>query len=85
MRASFTFGAKSLLVAALALCVSAQLKPSIINTVEKGVNTECKTCPWTLCTNKEFYEGTDNVTLTCWTHGTEIAGDRCDPANQRHN
>jgi hypothetical protein len=55
---------------------STQAKPYIVNTVERGMNTECKTCPWTLCTNTVYYESEDNVTLTCWTHGTEIAGDR---------
>jgi hypothetical protein len=39
----------------------------------KIVPTECKTCPYSLCPNKPW-NGANN-TLTCWTEGTEIAGD----------
>ena len=57
----------------------AQTLSSLNNTVEKGVNTECKSRPYTLCTNVAAYGyeyGVENVTLTCWTSGTVIAGDR---------
>lgn len=53
----------------------AAFKPPINNTLEKGVETECKTCPYSLCTNKAFYEYDTQVTLLCWTRGTEIGGD----------
>ncbi len=53
----------------------AAFKPPINNTLESGVETECKTCPYSLCTNKAFYEYDTQVTLLCWTRGTEIGGD----------
>lgn len=55
--------------------VNAAVKANITNTVEHGVNTECKTCPYTLCTNKAYYESDANVTVTCYTHGTAIDDD----------
>jgi len=55
--------------------VRADFKPAINNTLEKGVETECKTCPYTLCTNKAFYTYSTAVTLVCWTRGTRIAND----------
>ncbi|OCL14595.1 hypothetical protein AOQ84DRAFT_280768 [Glonium stellatum] len=68
-----------LLAAALASSAAVRVshpKPSINNTVEHGVSTECKTCPYSLCTNKLYYDSdTPAVVLQCWTHGTEIAGD----------
>ncbi len=51
------------------------VKPSINNTLEYAVETECKTCPYSLCTNKEFYTYETEVTLTCWTSGTDIGND----------
>lgn len=72
-----------LLIAALALSIGVNAKasiksatkPSINGTLEFGVETECKTCPYTLCTNKAFYGYDTQVTLTCWTEGTSIAND----------
>jgi hypothetical protein len=54
----------------------AAFKPPINNTLEFGVATECKTCPYSLCTNKEFYDYDTPLTLVCWTSGTVIDGDR---------
>ena len=67
----------SLLAALLvsATIVRGQFKPAINNTLEKGVQTECKTCPYTLCTNKEFYTYSKVVTLDCWTTGDSIGND----------
>ncbi|PQE33927.1 NLP/P60 protein [Rutstroemia sp. NJR-2017a WRK4] len=53
----------------------AAFKPPINNTLEHAVETECKTCPYSLCTNKKFYEYDTQVTLVCWTSGTVIDGD----------
>jgi len=53
----------------------AKVQPSINNTLEKGVETECKTCPYSLCTNVAWYTYSTNVTLTCWTSGTSIDND----------
>lgn len=52
----------------------AELKPYINTTAD--VRTECKTCPYKLCTNKSFYDYYDTLNVTCWTHGTEVVGDR---------
>ena len=40
------------------------------------VNTECKTCPRSLCPNVVAYsqEG-EFFNVTCWTRGTKIMGD----------
>ncbi|KAH7082966.1 hypothetical protein BKA63DRAFT_387494, partial [Paraphoma chrysanthemicola] len=59
----------------LATVVSADFKPYV--TTQAEVNTECKTCPRSLCPNKLYYdqEG-DNFNVTCWTRGTKIMGDR---------
>ncbi|KAH7396760.1 hypothetical protein DE146DRAFT_49831 [Phaeosphaeria sp. MPI-PUGE-AT-0046c] len=51
----------------------AEIKPYINTTAD--VRTECKTCPYTLCTNKSFYDYYDPLNVTCWTHGTEVVGD----------
>ncbi|KAM3075549.1 hypothetical protein ACMFMG_007691 [Clarireedia jacksonii] len=53
----------------------AAFKPPINNTLEHAVETECKTCPYSLCTNKVFYEYDTQLTLVCWTSGTVIGGD----------
>lgn len=39
--------------------------------------TECKTCPYSLCTNAKIYNARDNpnTTFACWTRGTEIYND----------
>jgi hypothetical protein len=64
-----------LAVLAISSASVSAVKASINNTVEHGVNTECKTCPYTLCTNKVYYESDALVTVTCYTHGTVIDGD----------
>jgi hypothetical protein len=55
--------------------VRADFKPAINNTLEEGVETECKACPYSLCPNKAFYTYSTAVTLVCWTRGTPIAND----------
>jgi hypothetical protein len=57
--------------------VTRAVKPSINNTVESGMMTECKTCPYSLCTNKAYYGylAEETVTLTCYTFGDVIGGD----------
>ncbi|KAJ5037244.1 uncharacterized protein L3040_007421 [Drepanopeziza brunnea f. sp. 'multigermtubi'] len=65
----------SILLAVASLGVDAAFKPPINNTLEQSVETECKTCPYSLCTNKAFYEYDTQVSLVCWTTGAEIDGD----------
>ncbi|KAF2196630.1 hypothetical protein GQ43DRAFT_467031 [Delitschia confertaspora ATCC 74209] len=48
-------------------------KPYINSTAD--YSTECKTCPHSLCTNKQYYISGDSLNATCWTRGTKIAGD----------
>ncbi|KAF2801055.1 hypothetical protein K505DRAFT_403638 [Melanomma pulvis-pyrius CBS 109.77] len=64
-----------LLPLVLFLCtpIEAALKPYINTTAE--YNTECKTCPHSLCTNQLAYSGADEFNATCWTRGTKIVGD----------
>ncbi|KAI3395260.1 hypothetical protein diail_1613 [Diaporthe ilicicola] len=40
--------------------------------VENGINTECKTCPYSLCTNQLALDSGTETTLTCWTYGDSI-------------
>lgn len=40
--------------------------------VEEGIQTECKTCPYELCTNTAAYLYEQDLTLTCWTRGDTI-------------
>jgi hypothetical protein len=54
--------------------VVAQVKPYITTTVD--IQTECKTCPRSLCPNQLSYYGNDHLNVTCWTRGTRIMGDR---------
>ncbi|CAN8101229.1 unnamed protein product [Discula destructiva] len=42
------------------------------STVESGIQTECKTCPYSLCTNAAAYEYDHDMSLTCWTRGTTV-------------
>jgi hypothetical protein len=57
-----------------AAVVKAELKPYI--TTEAEYNTECKTCPHSLCPNTLDYTDGDAFNVTCWTRGTKIMGDR---------
>lgn len=41
-----------------------------------GINTECKTCPNSLCSNKNFYGGLMMFRATCWTNGEKINATR---------
>lgn len=54
--------------------VHAELKPHITTAAE--YNTECKTCPRSLCPNQIYYGQKDYFNVTCWTRGTKIMGDR---------
>ncbi|KAF1940273.1 hypothetical protein EJ02DRAFT_319176, partial [Clathrospora elynae] len=54
--------------------VVAQLKPYI--STEAEYNTECKTCPRSLCPNQLYYSGEETLNVTCWTRGTKIMGNR---------
>lgn len=44
---------------------------TIPSSLESGINTECKTCPYSLCTNQLAITSGD-LTLTCWTYGDNI-------------
>lgn len=48
----------------------AEVKPYIASTAE--YNTECKTCPRSLCPNTVYYSTDDTFNATCWTRGTKI-------------
>ncbi|KAF2853154.1 hypothetical protein T440DRAFT_444950 [Plenodomus tracheiphilus IPT5] len=62
-------------VAVLVTCnVNAELKAYIATSAE--FNTECKTCPRSLCPNQLYYGQGDSFNTTCWTRGTKIMGDR---------
>ncbi|KAH7384639.1 hypothetical protein BKA66DRAFT_416872 [Pyrenochaeta sp. MPI-SDFR-AT-0127] len=54
--------------------VLGEVKPYI--TTEAEYNTECKTCPRSLCPNQLYYGWQDQLNVTCWTRGTKIMGDR---------
>lgn len=45
---------------------------TIPSRVESGIQTECKTCPYSLCTNQLALEYATEMTLTCWTYGDNI-------------
>ena len=46
--------------------VSVQVQPrQMVNGVVE-YTTQCKTCPYNLCTNVNVPWGGENVTLTCW-------------------
>jgi hypothetical protein len=57
----------------LAVLDTRAVKPYINNSLEHSVNTECKTCLYSLCPNVAAYESEDPVKLTCWTHGDVIS------------
>jgi hypothetical protein len=42
------------------------------------VTTECKTCPYALCPNKDFYLGQFMFRATCWATGQKINATRLD-------
>ncbi|POS75078.1 hypothetical protein DHEL01_v206520 [Diaporthe helianthi] len=45
---------------------------TIPSRVENGINTECKTCPYSLCPNQLAIGSGEDLTLTCWTYGDNI-------------
>ncbi|KAF2193693.1 hypothetical protein K469DRAFT_728830 [Zopfia rhizophila CBS 207.26] len=53
--------------------ITTAVKPHIETSAE--YNTECKTCPHSVCTNKLYYGLGDSFNATCWTRGTKIMGD----------
>ena len=57
----------------IATNVRAEIKPYI--STETEYNTECKTCPRSLCPNQIAYDYYDKFNVTCWTRGTKIMGD----------
>src|ERR1700748_2015118 len=40
--------------------------------VQRGVNTECKTCPFPNCPNKDWYGSSFQFAAKCWTVGAII-------------
>ncbi|KAF1957133.1 hypothetical protein CC80DRAFT_412006 [Byssothecium circinans] len=61
------------LVAAAAVAVG---EKKAFLTSQAEVNTECKTCPRSLCPNVVAYEQEGALfNVTCWTRGTKIMGD----------
>ncbi|KAF2874383.1 hypothetical protein BDV95DRAFT_627098 [Massariosphaeria phaeospora] len=68
---------RGLLLPLVLLCAPsfADVKPYITMTVEHGLNTECKTCPRSLCPNQLAYDNYEDIfNATCWTRGTKIMG-----------
>ncbi|KAE8451362.1 hypothetical protein EG329_003991 [Mollisiaceae sp. DMI_Dod_QoI] len=63
------------MVVSATVLTAGTIKPLINNTVEYGVATECKTCPYSLCTNGAFYGSGTVVGLVCWTRGKRIDND----------
>lgn len=61
-------------VVSLLSFADADIKPYISTAAE--YNTECKTCPRSLCPNQLYYSTEDSLNVTCWTRGTKIMGDR---------
>jgi hypothetical protein len=54
--------------------VAAQKIPYV--TTQAEYNTECKTCPRSLCPNVVNYGMGDEFNVTCYNFGTNIMGDR---------
>ncbi|KAF2837751.1 hypothetical protein M501DRAFT_138052 [Patellaria atrata CBS 101060] len=50
-------------------------KQPIPSETEKGISTECKKCPYSLCANKVAYDYEATFNLTCWTEGQSINND----------
>lgn len=50
---------------------------TVPSTVEEGIQTECKTCPYSLCTNVAAYEYGHDMSLSCWTRGDTIVETKC--------
>jgi hypothetical protein len=63
-------------VTLLITSAEAAVKPYI--TTQAEYNTECKTCPRSLCPNVVVYPDDEGspFNVTCWTRGTKIMGDR---------
>lgn len=45
---------------------------TIPSRVDSGIQTECKTCPYSLCPNQLAFDYGTEMTLTCWTYGDNI-------------
>jgi hypothetical protein len=46
--------------------------PDVSRVVESDFNVECKTCPYSLCTNKVVYETNADIIVNGWTAGSSI-------------
>ncbi|CEJ79835.1 hypothetical protein VHEMI00052 [[Torrubiella] hemipterigena] len=55
------------------ISVKVEPKQKINGTLE--YSTQCKKCPYQLCTNVNIPYGGDNITATCWTNGDKIDDD----------
>jgi hypothetical protein len=46
--------------------------PKVNRVIESGIRVECKTCPYTLCTNKIVYPSNLRITVNGWAAGSTI-------------
>jgi hypothetical protein len=67
---------KLTLLAGLSTCViavhSSPPFDSVVVKVRGGVTTECKSCPNSLCSNKEFYGPYVQFDAGCWATGALV-------------
>ncbi|KAH6676379.1 hypothetical protein B0J14DRAFT_353328 [Halenospora varia] len=67
-------GLRRIFLIAIGIEVVAAVVPTI-TTEPSGLDVECKSCPYSLCTNVKAYSKYEtNITVSCWTKGQNIAG-----------
>jgi len=49
---------------------------SVLARVLRGVSTECKTCPHSLCSNVDWFPEMYQFRATCWTEGENVGGQK---------